>query len=66
MQGLTRTRTRTLTLNPGPNPGPSLSSAGQGVESLAQGNAEVDQLGDAIETLDVQLEQLPVDAHKLV
>ena len=46
-----------------------ISSAGQGVESLAQGNAEVDQLdqlGDAIETLDVQLEQLPVDAHKLV
>ena len=43
-----------------------LSSAGHGVESLARGNADVDHLGSAIETLDVQLDQLPVDAHKLV
>lgn len=43
-----------------------LSSAGHGVESLARGNADVDHFGSAIETLEVQLDQLPVDAHTLV
>ena len=43
-----------------------ISSAGTNVESLAQGNSDVQRLGSSIETLDVQLDQLPVDAHLLV
>jgi hypothetical protein len=43
-----------------------LSRAADDVESIAQGNSQVQRLGSSLERIDVQLDELPVDAHKLV